>query len=64
MQLKDAQKLEDKWGGGPCDHPKLEKEYDRGTATGDYVCTRCGASGWGRDWAEGSDGQDRKAKRS
>lgn len=26
------------------------KEKERGRDTGDYVCTRCGKAGWGKDW--------------
>lgn len=51
MQLEDAAKLREKWGDKPCDHPSLAKEYQFGSATGDYVCTQCGKAGWGRDWA-------------
>jgi hypothetical protein len=50
MQYEEARELERKWGDKPCDHPHLEKEYYLGASTGDYVCTRCGTSGWGRDW--------------
>lgn len=52
MQLKDAAKLRQKWGDKACSHPKVVKEYDLGAATGDYVCTTCGESGWGPDWPE------------
>lgn len=50
MQLKKAQELEKSWGDKPCDHPNLEKEYELGSATGDYVCTKCGESAHGRNW--------------
>lgn len=52
MQMKEAAESRERWGGKPCDHPNLDKEYELGTATGDYVCTTCGKAGWGRDWAE------------
>lgn len=52
MQANEAAKLRARWGGKPCDHPQVMKEYDLGTATGDYVCTTCGEAGWGRDWPE------------
>nr|QPI19819.1 putative DNA methylase [Edwardsiella ictaluri] len=35
-----------------CEHNNLEKEYYLGSATGDYVCVDCGATGYGRDWPE------------
>jgi len=47
-----AIELRKKWGDKKCNHPNLEKEYDLGSATGDYVCTQCGSSGPGRDWPE------------
>jgi hypothetical protein len=50
MQMKDAKALRKRWVGKACSHPEIEKEYDLGTATGDYVCTRCGQAGWGSDW--------------
>lgn len=59
MQMMEALKLRERWGNKPCDHPSLDKEYDLGTTTGDYVCTQCGRSGWGRDWPE----REKKAKR-
>ena len=43
MQKKRATALQLEWGGKPCDHPALAKEYDEGTRTGNYVCTQCGA---------------------
>ncbi|MCP5002382.1 MAG: hypothetical protein GY941_00285 [Planctomycetes bacterium] len=51
MQMKKATELREQWGNKPCDHPSLEKEYELGSATGDYVCTQCGKAGWGSDWA-------------
>ena len=50
MQSERAKELQRTWGDQPCDHPHLEKEYELGSATGDYVCTRCGESRWGSDW--------------
>lgn len=50
MQMKDAEAIRERWGNKPCDHPSLEKEYELGAATGDYVCTKCGQAGWGSDW--------------
>ena len=55
MQNAVALRLKERWGGKPCAHPKLTKEYDRGTATGDYVCTTCGESGWGCSWNKKSE---------
>lgn len=52
MDMKEAAELRVKWEGSTCEHPDLEKEFYAGTPTGDYVCTKCGATGWGRDWAE------------
>jgi hypothetical protein len=52
MQKRDADELRKRWMGGPCSHPEIEKEYDLGISTGDYVCTRCGKAGWGNDWNE------------
>lgn len=42
MQKKRADILKREWGGRPCAHPKLAKEYDMGERTGSYVCTQCG----------------------
>jgi hypothetical protein len=58
MQSKEAAELRKLWGNEPCSHPNVEKEYDLGMATGDYVCTTCGECGWGRDWPE----EERKEK--
>lgn len=55
MQLGEAMELRERWiakGDPPCNHPHLDKEYDLGADTGDYVCTTCGASGFGRDWVK------------
>lgn len=46
MQSEEAAKLRQQWqanGNAPCEHPKTEKEYYLGTATGDRACTTCGA---------------------
>ena len=50
MQMQTAIKLKNAWGDKPCDHIELEKEFDKGTATGDYVCKQCGQAGWGNTW--------------
>ena len=50
IQMKEALELRKRWkeiGNKPCDHPgELVKEYDLGTATGDYVCSKCGEPFW------------------
>lgn len=55
IQNEETRKLSKQWGDKPCDHPHLEKEYYLGTATGDYVCTTCGAAGSGRNWTQKRD---------
>jgi hypothetical protein len=50
MQMKDASDLRRRWASRPCKHPHLEKEYDLGMSTGDYVCTTCGHADAGSDW--------------
>ena len=50
MQIRTAIELKNAWGDKPCDHLELEKEYDKGAATGDYVCKQCGQAGWGNNW--------------
>ncbi len=52
LQSKEAEALRKAWGDKPCKHPNLEKEYYLGADTGDWVCTICGRSGWGKDWPE------------
>lgn len=53
MQAKDATRLRSTWGDKPCTHPHAEKEYDLGGDTGDYACTTCGDTWWGRGgWEE------------
>jgi hypothetical protein len=42
MQSKEARDLRMKWGNKPCDHPHVDREYDRQFHTGDEVCTQCG----------------------
>jgi hypothetical protein len=38
--------------GVPCDHPSIEKEYERGGHTGDNVCSTCGKTFFSRKaWA-------------
>ena len=44
MQRKKASELQHAWGSKPCDHPAFSREYDLGERTGNYCCTRCGAS--------------------
>jgi hypothetical protein len=61
MQMRDASALRKRWGNKPCSHPHLEKEYDLGAATGDYVCTTCGEAGWGSDWNEKKDAKKPEA---
>lgn len=52
LQRKKAIELQEKWGGKPCDHPALSREYDMGARTGNYCCTQCGASLTFREKAE------------
>ena len=42
MQRKKAIELQKAWGGKPCDHPTLAREYDMGERTGNYCCQQCG----------------------
>lgn len=47
MQIWKAAELRRAWvrkGNPLCVHPELEREYDKGSNTGDVVCTTCGAS--------------------
>lgn len=48
--MYEAAELRKKWGGKPCSHSHVVSEYNRGTKTGDYVCTTCGEVGWGKNW--------------
>ena len=60
MQMKKAVELRRRWvadGDKPCPHERLSEEYDLGTATGDYVCVRCGLAKMGRDWPARKQGQ-------
>ena len=59
MQMKEAQKLRESWGDKVCDHSSLEKEIELGSPTGDFVCTKCGAAGWGKHWNK----KDKEQKR-
>lgn len=52
MQKKRATALQQDWGGKPCAHPSLAKEYDLGKRTGNYVCTQCGVTLTFREKAE------------
>lgn len=42
IQSEEAKKLQENWGGKPCEHPEWGKEYYLATNTGDYVCLQCG----------------------
>ena len=42
MQKKKALQVQEAWGGKPCPHASLSREYDLGEHTGNYVCTQCG----------------------
>jgi hypothetical protein len=42
MQMDQAAELRHQHAGKTCYHPHIEKEYDRGGQTGDYVCSECG----------------------
>lgn len=50
MQQKDALELKEQWGDKLCEHPDLEREYELGSATDDYVCTTCGETKHGNTW--------------
>ena len=53
MLFSKAQKLKAESGDKDCEHPKLKKEYFLGlAATGEYICTTCGKTGFGPDWVE------------
>jgi transposase-like protein len=52
VKKKRAEELSASWGGKPCDHPALAKEYDQGVLTGRYVCTQCGQGFTYREKAE------------
>ena len=42
MQYDEAERLRIEWGGKPCDHNHVEREYFLGVQTGDWICTTCG----------------------
>lgn len=43
IQMKAAIELKKSWNKKPCNHDQdWLKEYDRGTETGDYICSVCG----------------------
>jgi hypothetical protein len=66
MQIEKAIELRRRWiakGDPPCDHPHLDKEYDLGADTGDYVCTTCGKAGWDSDWPQ-REREEEKSKAS
>lgn len=49
VQMEDLMKIRRKWkasGELPCEHTRTEKEYDRGTQTGDVGCLDCGGTWW------------------
>ncbi|MFG3110519.1 hypothetical protein [Streptomyces tendae] len=49
MEKKDTERLQEAWkakGSPPCKHPRKVKETFQGRATGDVVCTTCGAEFW------------------
>lgn len=52
MQSSKASKLRQAWDGGYCEHSNITKEIHLGSTTGDFVCTRCGECGYGRDWVK------------
>jgi hypothetical protein len=47
MRTQRAEELRKEWGGKPCSHPHLEKEYSQGWPTGNFVCTVCGQANTG-----------------
>ena len=42
MQLKEAECLRKMFKNKSCQHLSIDKEYDLGAHTGDYVCEHCG----------------------
>lgn len=62
VQRKKAIELQQQWGGKPCDHPALSREYDMGARTGNYCCTQCGASLTFREKAELAQRRDAKPR--
>lgn len=55
IQNDEAQELSKNYKGGPCSHPELYKEYYKSSATGDYVCSRCGEAFWGPTYTAASE---------
>ena len=53
--MDEAARLREAWGGKPCPHPKLVKEYHLSMQTGDYACIQCGES-FSRDERQRLDG--------
>lgn len=50
VQMEKVPEIRREWeakGNPPCDHPVTEREYYRGSDTGDMVCLVCGES-WPR----------------
>lgn len=64
MEHLIAKKLREKWGGKPCDHPRIEKEYFADTHTLDYVCRQCGKEFTVLEMLEAKDIYKRNKKRS
>lgn len=52
MDINEVAALRKKWGNKPCSHPHVVSETSHRGKTGDYVCTTCGETGWGKDWVE------------
>ena len=44
IQFEKANRIAEEWGDKPCSHPNVEKEYGPFGHTGDYRCTKCGAT--------------------
>jgi hypothetical protein len=42
MQRNKVEQLKEIWGDKPCDHPKIQKEYEHKSLTGNIVCLQCG----------------------
>ncbi len=43
MEMEEAFKLRRETFGRPCLHTDIEREYDQGSDTGEWVCTTCGS---------------------
>jgi len=43
MEFYESQKLKEKWGNKPCDHPHVEKIFYVGAFLTVYGCKQCGA---------------------